>query len=98
MFNILIDTYILPDKESIKVLLANTKSTILQKKSDKNIVSFVIGYSNNNAFVFYGIAHENQPGVKLSFHKKLDESTIAQSMLRITRYIDNILMEAFCEC
>lgn len=78
--------------------------------SDKSIVSFVIGHSNNNALVFetFDIAHENHPDVKPLFHsdrgyqytsksfrKKLNEAGMTQSMSRVSRCIDNGPMEAF---
>lgn len=78
--------------------------------SDKSIVSFVIGHSNNNALVFktFGIAREQYPDAKPLFHsdrgfqytsknfrKKLDDADMTQSMSRVARCIDNGPMEAF---
>ena len=76
----------------------------------KTIVSFVIGNSNNNTLVFktFDIARQEQPEAKTlfhsdrgyqytskSFHKKLKEAGMTQSMSRIYRCIDNGPMEAF---
>ncbi|QEK11204.1 IS3 family transposase [Crassaminicella thermophila] len=78
--------------------------------SDKSVVSFVIGKSNNNPLVFktFDLAHENYPDEKPIFHsdrgfqytskifrKKLDKSEMIQSMSRVGRCIDNGPMEAF---
>lgn len=78
--------------------------------SDKSIVSFVIGHSNNNALVFetFDIAHQEYPDAKPLFHsdrgfqytskffrKRLDDAGIIQSMSRVSRCIDNGPMEAF---
>ncbi|WP_268600762.1 DDE-type integrase/transposase/recombinase [Paenibacillus alvei] len=78
--------------------------------SDKSIVSFVVGQSNNNELVFrtFDIAHQTYPNVKPLFHsdrgfqytsktfkKKLDDTGMAQSMSRISRCIDNGPMESF---
>lgn len=78
--------------------------------SDKSIVSFVMGYSNNNALVFktFDIAHLAYPDVKPIFHsdrgfqytnksfkKKLDDAGMIQSMSRVARCIDNGPMESF---
>jgi len=78
--------------------------------SDKSIVSFVIGHSNNNALVFntFDIAHQQYPDAKPIFHsdrgfqyttktfrKKLDNAEMTQSMSRVSRCIDNGPMEAF---
>ena len=78
--------------------------------SDKSIVSFVIGHSNNNALVFetFDIAHKQHPSAKPIFHsdrgyqytskafkKKLDDAGMIQSMSRVSRCIDNGPMEAF---
>lgn len=77
---------------------------------DKSIVSFVIGHSNNNALVFetFDLAHEQHPDAKPIFHsdrgfqyttktfrKKSDDAGMIQSMSRVSRCIDNGLMEAF---
>ncbi len=76
--------------------------------ADKSIVSFVIEHSNNNALVFenFDIAHENYPDAKPLFHggrgyqytstsfrKKFNKAGMTQSMLRISRCMDNGLME-----
>jgi len=78
--------------------------------SDKSIVSFVLGHSNNNELVFktFDIAHETYPDAKPLFHSdrgfqytskifknKLDDSKMTQSMSRVARCIDNGPMEAF---
>lgn len=78
--------------------------------ADKSIVSFVIGHSNNNALVFetFDIAHQEHLDAKplfhsdrgfqytsKSFHKKLDDAGMSQSMSRVSRCIDNGPMEAF---
>jgi putative transposase len=78
--------------------------------SDKSIVSFVIGHSNNNELVFktFDIAHQTYPGAKPIFHsdrgfqytskvfkKKLDDAEMTQSMSRVSRCIDNGPMESF---
>jgi transposase InsO family protein len=77
---------------------------------DNNIVSFVIGSSNNNALVFetFDIAVAANPGVKPIFHSdrgyqytskafkvKLDSVGMIQSMSRVGRCIDNGPMESF---
>lgn len=77
---------------------------------DKSIVSFVLGYSNNNELVFrtFDIAHQEHPDAKPIFHsdrgfqyttktfkKKLDDAGMIQSMSRVSRCIDNGPMEAF---
>ncbi len=78
--------------------------------SDKSIVSFVVGHSNNNELVFrtFDIARQIYPGVKPIFHsdrgfqytsksfkKKLDDAGMTQSMSRVSRCIDNGPMESF---
>lgn len=78
--------------------------------SDKSIVSFVIGHSNNNVLVFetFDLAHGQYPGARPIFHsdrgfqytskifkQKLDDAGMTQSMSRISRCIDNGPMEAF---
>lgn len=78
--------------------------------SDKSIVAFVLGHSNNNQLVFktFDIAREQHPNVTPLFHsdrgfqytnrsfqKKLIEAGMTQSMSRIARCIDNGPMEAF---
>lgn len=78
--------------------------------SDKSIVSFVLGHSNNNELVFrtFDLAHHAYPDAKPIFHsdrgfqytskifkKKLDEAGMTQSMSRISRCIDNGPMESF---
>jgi transposase InsO family protein len=78
--------------------------------SDKSIVSFVLGHSNNNDLVFktFDIAHSEHIDVKPIFHsdrgyqytsksfkKKLDDAGMIQSMSRVSRCIDNGPMEAF---
>ena len=78
--------------------------------SDKSIVSFVMGHSNNNLLVFetFDIARQSHPEVKPIFHsdrgfqytsksfrKKLDDARMKQSMSRVARCIDNGPMEAF---
>jgi len=77
---------------------------------DISIVSFVLGHSNNNELVFktFDITHTEYPDVKPLFNsdrgfkytsklfkKKLDGAGMSQSMSRISRCIDNGLMEAF---
>ncbi|MGN0143874.1 MAG: IS3 family transposase [Clostridium sp.] len=78
--------------------------------SDKSIVSFEIGHSNNNALVFktFDTAHRKYLDAKPLFHsdrgfqytsksfkKKLDDAGMIQSMSRVARCIDNGPMEAF---
>jgi len=74
--------------------------------SDKSIVSFVLGHSNNNALVFktFDIAHQEYPDATPLFHsdrgyqsfkKKLNDAGMIQSMSRVSRCIDNGPMEAF---
>lgn len=78
--------------------------------SDKSIVSFVLGHSNNNELVFktFDIAHSEHLDAKPIFHsdrgfqytnktfkKKLDDASMTQSMSRVSRCIDNGPMEAF---
>ncbi len=78
--------------------------------SDKSIVSFVLGHSNNNELVFktFDIAHTEHLDAKPIFHsdrgfqytnksfkKKLDDAGMLQSMSRVSRCIDNGPMEAF---
>lgn len=78
--------------------------------SDKSIVSFVLGHSNNNELVFktFDIAHSEYREAKPIFHsdrgyqytnrsfkKKLDDAGMIQSMSRVSRCIDNGPMEAF---
>lgn len=78
--------------------------------SDKSIVSFVLGHSNNNALVFktFDLAQQTHPSVTPIFHsdrgvqytskhfrKKLDDAGMIQSMSRVSRCIDNGPMEAF---
>jgi len=77
---------------------------------DNNIVSFVIGRSNNNALVFetFDIAVAANPGAKPIFHSdrgyqytskafkvKLDSVGMIHSMSRVGRCIDNGPMESF---
>lgn len=77
---------------------------------DKSIISFVLGYSNNNELVFrtFDIVHQEYPDAKPIFHsdrgfqytskafkKKLKDSGMTQSMSRVSRCIDNGPMEAF---
>lgn len=79
--------------------------------SDKSIVSFVLGHSNNNQLVFeiFDLAHKAYPDVRPLFHSdrrfqyttksfkaKLDAAGMKQSMSRVARCIDNGPMEAFC--
>nr|WP_264366288.1 IS3 family transposase [Paenibacillus larvae] len=78
--------------------------------SDKSIVSFVVGHSNNNELVFktFDIAHMTYPDAIPLFHsdrgfqytckifkKKLDDAGMTQSMSRVSRCIDNGPMESF---
>lgn len=78
--------------------------------SDKSIVSFMLGRSNNNELVFrtFDIAQKTYPDVKPIFHsdrgyqytsklfkKKLDDAGMIQSMSRVSRCIDNGPMESF---
>lgn len=78
--------------------------------SDKSIVSFVLGHSNNNELIFktFDIAHSEYLDAKPIFHsdrgfqytsksfkKKLDDAGMIQSMSRVSRCIDNGPMEAF---
>lgn len=78
--------------------------------SDKSIVAFVLGRSNNNPLVFetFNKAHQAYPDVKPLFHSDrgyqytsktfkamLDSAEMKQSMSRVGRCIDNGPMEAF---
>lgn len=78
--------------------------------SDKSIVSYVLGKSNNNPLVFetFDKAIEKYPGLNPIFHsdrgyqytskmfsKKLDEAKMKQSMSRPGKCIDNGPMECF---
>lgn len=78
--------------------------------SDKSIVSFVLGRSNNNQLVFetFDLAHKAYPDARPLFHSdrgfqyttksfkaKLDAAGMKQSMSRVARCIDNGPMEAF---
>lgn len=78
--------------------------------SDKSIVAFVLGRSNNNQLVFetFDRAHKTYPDAKPLFHSdrgfqytskvfkaKLDKAGMKQSMSRVARCIDNGPMEAF---
>ena len=78
--------------------------------SDKSIVSFVLGHSNNNPLVFetFDIAHSRYPESNPIFHSdrgyqytskafkmKLDNAGMIQSMSRVSRCIDNGPIEAF---
>lgn len=78
--------------------------------SDKSIVSYVVGKSNNNPLVFetFDIARHKHPDVKPIFHsdrgfqytskifrRKLDDAQMIQSMSRVGRCIDNGPMESF---
>lgn len=78
--------------------------------SDKSIISFVVGHSNNNNLVFetFDIAHQNHPDAKPIFHSdrgfqytskifrtKLSKAKMTPSMSRVSRCIDNGPMEAF---
>lgn len=78
--------------------------------SDKSIVSFVVGHSNNNDLVFrtFDIAHQTYPAASPIFHidrgfqytsktfkKKLDNAGMTQSMSRVSRCIDNGPVESF---
>jgi len=77
---------------------------------DNSIVSYVLGYSNNNQLVFrnFKLAVEQNPGAKPLFHsdrgfqyttrafrKMLDDTGCIQSMSRVGRCIDNGPMEGF---
>lgn len=78
--------------------------------SDKSIVAFVLGRSNNNPLVFenFDKAHKAHPNVRPLFHSDrgyqytsrafksmLDKAGMKQSMSRVGRCIDNGPMEAF---
>ncbi len=78
--------------------------------SNKSIVSFVVGHSNNNELVFktFDLAHQTYPDAKPIFHsdrgyqytskifkKKLCDAGMIQSMSRVSRCIDNGPMESF---
>lgn len=78
--------------------------------SDKSVISFVIGHSNNNELVFktFDMALQTYPNAKPIFHsdrgfqytskifkKKLDDAGMTQSMSRVSRCIDNGPMESF---
>lgn len=78
--------------------------------SDKSIISFVMGHSNNNPLVFETLdkARKVHPNVTPIFHSdrgyqytsqvfknKLDDAGMIQSMSRVSRCIDNGPMEAF---
>lgn len=91
---------------------ANSKAYLsaILDLSDKSIVSFVVGHSNNNALVFetFNNAHKDYPTAKPIFHSdrgfqytsktfkhKLDDAEMIQSMSRVGKCIDNGPMEAF---
>ncbi|MPM39306.1 IS3 family transposase ISEnfa5 [bioreactor metagenome] len=91
---------------------ANSKAYLsaILDLGDKSIVSFVLGYLNNNELAFrtFDIAHKKYPDAKPIFHsdrgfqyttkvfkKKLDDAGMIQSMSRVSRCIDNGPMEAF---
>jgi transposase InsO family protein len=78
--------------------------------SDKRIVSYVLGHSNNNQLVFetFDLAISANPDAKPLFHSdrgfqytnrqfknKLDSIGATQSMSRVSRCIDNGPMEGF---
>jgi transposase InsO family protein len=78
--------------------------------SDKGIVSFLLGHSNNNELVFrtFDLAHQQHPEAKPIFHSdrgfqytsktfkaKLETAGMTQSMSRVSRCIDNGPIEAF---
>lgn len=78
--------------------------------SDKSIVAFKLGHSNNNELVFetFDAAHLSYPDMTPLFHsdrgyqytsksfkKKLDEAGMTQSMSRVGKCIDNGPMESF---
>lgn len=84
--------------------------SVILDLSDKSIVSFVVGHSNNNELVFrtFDIAHQAYPDAQPIFHsdrgfqytskqfkKKLDDAGMTQSMSRVSRCIDNGPMESF---
>ena len=84
-------------------------SAILDLKC-KDIVSFAMGRSNNNALVFktFDAAKDKYPDANpifhsdrgfqytsKTFHQKLTEANMTQSMSRVGRCIDNGPMEAF---
>jgi transposase InsO family protein len=78
--------------------------------SDKSIVAFTLGHSNNNDLVFknFDQARELHPDASPLFHsdrgfqytsrffnQKLESAGMKQSMSRVSRCIDNGPMEAF---
>ncbi|WP_082761182.1 DDE-type integrase/transposase/recombinase [Clostridium sp. ATCC 25772] len=105
-------------KKSTPEIVAEMKYGIGQKAylsaildlADKSIVSFMIGYSNNNnlAFKTFDVAHQKHPDVTPIFHSyrgfqyiskifknKLNQANMTQSMSRVSCCIDNDPMEAF---
>jgi transposase InsO family protein len=77
---------------------------------DRSIISYVLGYSNNNQLVFetFDLAVAANPHAKPLFHSdrgfqytnrqfknKLDSISATQSMSRVSRCIDNGPMEGF---
>lgn len=96
-----------------KFKLTNGKKAYLSAildLSDRNIVSYVLGHSNNNQLVFetFDLAVVANPNAKPLFHSnrgfqytnrtlknKLNSINAIQSMSRISRCIDNGPMEGF---
>ncbi|MGX4669825.1 transposase [Cerasibacillus sp. JNUCC 74] len=74
---------------------------------DGSIISYVLGHSTNNQFVFKTLdqatvlLNEEQPlihsdrGNSKGFKRKIDEAEMTQSMSRVGRCIDNGPMELF---
>lgn len=77
---------------------------------DRSIVSYMLGFSNNNTLVFntFDLAIKNNPEANPLFHSdrgfqytnnvfraKLDQAGCTQSMSRVSRCIDNGPMEGF---
>lgn len=100
----------LTDVTEMKYKTGKLYLSAIMDLSDKSIVSFLIGHSNNNALVFktFDIAHCMYPDAKPLFHSdrgyqytskafrhKLNETGMTQSMSRVSRCIDNGPMEAF---
>ncbi|MEC0207405.1 IS3 family transposase [Paenibacillus ehimensis] len=100
----------LTDVTELKYSQSKAYLSAILDLSDKSIVSFVVGHSNNNDLVFqtFDIAHQTYPDASPIFHsdrgyqytskifkKKLDAAGMTQSMSRVSRCIDNGPMESF---
>lgn len=100
----------LTDVTELKYSQSKAHLSAILDLSDRSIVSFVVGHSNNNDLVFrtFDFAHQTYPAASPIFHsdrgfqytnkifkKKLDDAGMTQSMSRVSRCIDNGPMESF---